>query len=250
MTTEQKLTDAGQDAIHFFLQGKGGVGKSTCASTLSQYFETLKRKPLLRDTDPINQTLASYKALGAKHVEVMTSDNAIDTRRFDGLVEEVVAFEGPVVVDNGASTFVPLTGYMVENGVIDVLQGMGKKVYIHSVITGGQAMEETIKGLNTMLKVQACPIVVWENEFFGLVQKDGKSFRESALYKENKGRIKGVITVEKRNADTFGKDVELMMNEKLTYEEALNSDAFGLMARQRLKLVRTALFEQLDALEL
>ena len=42
------------------------------------------------------------------------------------------------VVDNGASSFVPLSNYLIENNAIPMLQEAGREVFIHSVVTGGQ----------------------------------------------------------------------------------------------------------------
>lgn len=49
---------------------------------------------------------------------------------------------------------------------------------------------------------------------------------------------------------TYLRDVEEMPRRKLTFDEAINSPEFSIMARQRLKMVRTDLFEQLDGLRL
>ena len=103
-------------------------------------------------------------------------------------------------------------------------------------------------GLNALIASQAAPIVVWENEFFGEVARDGKRFHESKLYEKNKDRIKGIVTIHKRNADTFGKDLEVLVSNKLTFDDAMTSDLFGTMPRQRLKMIKKSIFEQLDAL--
>lgn len=59
---------------------------------------------------------------------------------------------------------------------------------------------------------QFAPVVVWENEFFGDVAKDGKRFVESKLYEKHKARIAGLVTLHKRDFDTFGKDLELLVS--------------------------------------
>ena len=47
------------------------------------------------------------------------------------------------VIDNGASTFIPLWSYIVENQVIDILRQAGKRLYVHTVITGTLQMLST-----------------------------------------------------------------------------------------------------------
>src|SRR5712691_2310752 len=93
-------------AIHMSLQGKGGVGKSLAASVLAQYFMARGRAVRCIDADPVNKTLFQYRALEAKPLQLL-QDGAIDSRAFDQLMEELLTEDGPFIVDNGASTFVP-----------------------------------------------------------------------------------------------------------------------------------------------
>ena len=115
-------TDA---AIHLSLQGKGGVGKSLVASILAQYF--IHRGTTIRciDTDPVNQTFAQYKRLPVERVKLIR-DGGIDQRGFDGLMETLLTSEGVFVVDNGASTFVPLWNYFLENNTLELLRHSGR----------------------------------------------------------------------------------------------------------------------------
>jgi len=133
-------------AIHLSLQGKGGVGKSLVASLLAQYFMCRGHGVRCLDTDPVNQTLSQYKGLQVKHVKLLR-DGGIDQRGFDALMETILTETGTFVVDNGASTFIPLWNYILENNVIGMLRDSGKKLYVHTVVTGGQALADTLKGL-------------------------------------------------------------------------------------------------------
>ena len=188
-------------SIHFILQGKGGVGKSLVAALVTQYLSSKHATVNCADTDPVNDTFARYKAFDAQRVKIMNGDNNIDARAFDGLIESLVAHDGVSVIDNGASTFVPLSSYLTENSVIELLQSAGKEVFIHTVLTGGQAIDDTMSGLGALLKTQPAPVVVWENEFFGEVAKDGKKFIDTNMYRSNAGRIKGVVKIHKRTQE-------------------------------------------------
>lgn len=55
----------------------------------------------------VNQTLTQYKALNAEHLKLM-SESRIDSRVFDQLMERMLTETRTFVVDNGASTFIPL----------------------------------------------------------------------------------------------------------------------------------------------
>lgn len=234
--------------IHLILQGKGGVAKSLIASLIAQFFGSLGAQLYCADTDPVNNTFSQYAAFKAEYLKIMGRNNVIDSRSFDQLIEKLVTFNGVSIVDNGSSTFLPLSAYMLENNVVQLLQEHGKKVFIHTIVTGGQAMEETLDGLNLLLKTQkTAPIIVWENEFFGDVIKDDKTFTESNLYKGNKDRIRGLIRLHKSNPDTLGKDFELMLKQKLTFDEVAVSPNFTLMPRSRLLRVKASIFDQLTA---
>ena len=236
--------------IHLTLQGKGGVGKSLVASVLAQYFQEHGRDVQCIDTDPVNRTLAQYSALGADRLNLRDEHNRIDQRSFDTLMERFLTEDGATfVVDNGASTFLPLWHYLLENSALDYLRQQGRRVYVHTVITGGQALIDTLNGFNELAQTtQERNIVVWVNEYFGRVEADGKKFSEMAAYRDNADKVCGAVIFTKRNQDTFGRDVEDMVSAKLTFQEAITTARGTIMAKQRLKLVQRDLFEQLDKL--
>jgi hypothetical protein len=234
--------------IHLMLQGKGGVGKSLIASVLAQYFREHGRDVRCVDTDPVNRTLAQYGALGADRLNLRDEHNRIDQRSFDTLMERFLTEDGATfVVDSGASTFLPLWHYLLENDALDYLRQQGRRVYVHTVISGGQALIDTLNGFSELAQTtQERNIVVWVNEYFGRVEADGKKFSEMAAYRDNAGKVCGAVIFTKRNQDTFGRDVEDMISAKLTFQEAITTARLPIMAKQRLKLVKTDLFEQLD----
>lgn len=238
-----------QAAIHITLQGKGGVGKSLVASLLAQYFGEKGRIVRCIDTDPVNRTLAQYSALAAEKLILRDEHNRIDQRAFDSLMEEfLVADGGTFVVDCGASTFLPLWHYLLENNALDHLRDHGRKVFVHTVITGGQALLDTLNGFSELAATSTeRNMVVWINEFFGKIEAAGKRFSEMTAYQSNLDKVLGAVVIAKRNQDTFGRDVEEMISSKLTFKQAIADGGLTLMAKQRLKVVQRDLFEQLDA---
>ena len=90
------------------LQGKGGVGKSFIAAVLAQYMAAKGHAPLCIDTDPVNATFHGYKALNVHRLEIMEGDE-INPRHFDSLVDLVASSRHDAIIDNGASSFVPLS---------------------------------------------------------------------------------------------------------------------------------------------
>ena len=137
--------------------------------------------------------------------------------------------------------------YLLENNALEYLRQNGRRVYVHTVITGGQALLDTLNGFNELAQTtEERNIVVWVNEYFGRVEAEGKKFSEMAAYRENVEKVCGAVIFSKRNQDTFGRDVEEMIAAKLTFSEAIDAARLPVMAKQRLKIVQRDLFEQLD----
>jgi hypothetical protein len=233
--------------VHFSLQGKGGVGKSLVASLLAQYFMDRKRMPIrCIDADPVNQTLAQYQALAAQRLDLM-KEGSVDQRSFDGLMETLLTESGTFIVDNGASTFIPLWNYMLENNAMALLKASGRRVFVHCVVTGGQALADTLTGFARLSETtEERNIVLWVNEYFGRVERDGRTLSELPVYTEHSGSVVGSVAIPRRNHDTFGRDVEEVIARKLTFQEAIDSPSFPIMVRQRLRVVQRELFDQLD----
>lgn len=236
--------------VHFIAQGKGGVGKSTIASFLGDYLKAKASGEQLHcfDTDPVNPSFSRFSALNPEVIDILNDSNNIDSRYFDGLIEKLVNEEGIAVIDNGAATFVPLMSYMAENEVPSFLAENGIRMIIHVPLVGGQALDDCITGLVQTLNALQAEVVIWLNDFQGVVTKD-KPFEEFGVYKQYKDRIIGVVHITHRNPDTFGADIKEMTTKNLTLTEAQNSGVFGLMPRQRLRTVQRELYEQLDQIE-
>lgn len=246
--TKTNGNGGGGTSIHIALQGKGGVGKSLISAILSQYLLSRGQDVHGIDADPVNQTLSEYRGLAVSCLKLL-KDGSVDQREFDLLMERFLTESGTFVVDTGASTFIPLWHYVLENHALDYLRERGKRVFVHSVITGGQALNDTLGGFEQLAgSTREKNIVVWLNEYFGAVLQDGSPFREMAAYKRHAGKVHGSVAIVRRTADTFGRDVEEMICQKMTFDEALNGSGFTIMAKQRLRVVQRDLFEQLDAI--
>lgn len=232
---------------HFTLQGKGGVGKSLVSALIAQHRHENKIPLICVDTDPVNATFAGYTAFPVERVELMKG-NKIDDGEFDKLMELIVSNpESEVVIDNGASSFIPLSNYLVENQAIELLESMGHQIVIHPVITGGQALIDTLTGFESLAKQfpESAEIVVWLNQYFGNIESDGKSFEQMKVYQNYKNRINGIVSIKKQS-DLFGRDVNQMLEARQTFDQAMQSDDFNFMSKNRLRMMKASLWEQMD----
>ena len=240
-----------QNTVHFILQGKGGIGKTLVSTLLAQWIAGKNDIPLrCYDTDQENATFSRYKAMDVKHVTVMTDARTIDPKRFDALMIDMLGADGNCVVDNGANTFSPLMAYLIENDAFAMLEESGRSVYIHTIVGGGDTLYDTASGFVATAKSTAVPLVLWENEHFGLLQSStGKLFSESHTYSDHAARVRGRVTLAARNPDTFGADIKKMNTARLTLNEVIQNDKFNIMEKQRIKVVYRDIFEQLDQVQ-
>ncbi|HAT3978651.1 TPA: conjugal transfer protein TraL [Legionella pneumophila] len=233
--------------IHIKMQGKGGVGKSFVSATTAQYKHHKEQTPLCIDTDPINATFHGFKALNVERLDIMEGDE-INPRHFDTLIEKIAASDQDIIIDNGASSFVPLSHYIISNQVPALLQDMGHELIVHSVITGGQALFDTITGFIHLVNQlpEDIRFVVWLNPYWGRIEHEGKPFEQLKVYKENKDRVAALINIPDLKEETFGRDLTDMLQQKMTFNEAINCPERNIMTKQRLKLIRDQLFGQID----
>jgi len=233
--------------IHIILQGKGGVGKSLIAAVLAQYKASKGQNPLCIDTDPVNATFNGFKALNVQRLQIMDGDE-INSRKFDVLVELIAPSTDDVIIDNGASSFVPLSHYLLSNQVPALLKDMGHELIVHTVVTGSQAMDDTINGFATIVQsFSANEIVVWLNPYWGTIEHEGKGFEQMKIYTTNKSRVSAIIKIPDLKEETYGRDLSDMLQERLTFDEAIANPSLTIMTRQRLKIVKTQLFDQLNS---
>ncbi|MBT4931870.1 MAG: conjugal transfer protein TraL [Rhodospirillaceae bacterium] len=233
--------------INFVLQGKGGVGKSLVASLLTQHYMKREIATICFDTDPVNKTFASYNAFNVRTIDIL-NDGIICVQEFDNLVETLIEApeDSAVIIDNGASTFLPLCAYLNDNDVVPFLEKLGHSVMFHSVVTGGQALIDTMSGLEALfVNFPDTPATVWLNEYFGKTEMNGTTFSETKLCNNPKHKIHALITIAELNKHTFGYDFENMLKKRLSFAEALADPKFTIMTRQRLVMTWRAINEQI-----
>ena len=232
--------------VHIVLQGKGGVGKSLASSMLAQFLQSRGESPLCIDTDPVNATFAGFKALNVRKIELLENGD-INARNFDAMMELVAGSKGDVVVDSGASTYQPLSTYMVDNGVPDVIADLGHTLVLHTVVVGGQSLLDTIAWFAAVAKAFPAPsrIVVWLNPYHGPIEHEGKDFEQMKAYRDLKDRIGAIVSLPDFKRETFGADVRDMLADRKTFAEAMENPALPLMQRHRLGRMRDAIFGEL-----
>jgi len=229
------------------LQGKGGVGKSMIAAMLAQYKLNQKQQILCIDSDPVNPTFAGYEAFNVQKLKIIDKDK-INPLAFDYLVEMIAQNNIETIIDNGASSFIELSNYMVGNNIAGTLLSLQHQLVIHTVITGGQAFVDTVNSYTEIIKrfPSNTLIIVWLNPFWGVVNEGHNNFYELSSYLDYKDRLAAVIEFPNLTPDTFGRDFNAMLEARKTFVECEQSPALMIMARQRLKQTKDMIFAQMD----
>ncbi|MBR2251912.1 MAG: conjugal transfer protein TraL [Neisseriaceae bacterium] len=246
--------------VHFVVQGKGGVGKSLIASMLAQYFRDFSTKQVFCfDTDPVNPTFSRYQALNAEIINILNENNDINRREFDTLTEQLLSHGNNIaVVDNGSATFIPLMSYVAENDLIALLNEKGVEIIFHIPLYGGDALEDTMQGLFSIIKRLPTKMIVWLNHNQNKISfPDNKKFTDLEIYKKHADRILGVVELKQRNAETFGVDIKEMTQRHLTVAEIKTANSeknkdkvWRLTEIQRIILFYKDICEQLDEMQL
>ena len=233
--------------VHMVLQAKGGIGKSLISSLIAQYLKERVGDLLVIDIDQENPTLSQYKGLNVQKISVMGEGRAIDPKKFDVLMNSILEHDGDIVVDTGANTFSALMAYVIENGVFEMIEAAGKTLVVHTVIGGGDCMYDTANGFADIASYVSGNVVLWLNEHFGALESStGVKWEDSKVLAANKDKVVSTILLQKRTASTFGVDINKMTSARMTFDEVAKSDKFGAMEKNRLNIVKKAVFDQLD----
>ena len=65
-------------------------------------------------------------------------------------------------------------------------------------------------------------------------------------YTANKDRVSAIVAIPKLKQETFGRDLSDMLQERLTFDEALSMASRTIMTRQRLTIIKRELFGQME----
>lgn len=251
MTEKFTSSNSQHCGFHLLLSGKGGVGKSVVARLLAEFLADEGDPPMAIDADPVNASFAAVPAFNAKTADLIDDDQKINGSRFDAMIEDVLEAERPVVIDSGASSYLPLIAYIEENDLVCDLKSKGFEVYLHSVITGGAAADFTTHNFNDVASRfgDDANVVVWLNHFWGKVAKDGKPFTEWRTYRANRDRVHCVLEIPKMASDTSAADFAAMLERNVSLGEASGPQSdFRVMQRSRLLRIRRAMFEAMQTI--
>jgi len=237
--------------IHIVLQGKGGVGKSVVSRLLIEHLIKSDRKYKAFDADAVNNSLKAVEGYDVDVVKLVDGSE-LDPRKFDDLVNEILELEDTsVVVDCGASSFLPLIGYMEQADTVETISSCGYEVFFHTVVTGGAAQNDTLAGYNQISERfgKESNVVVWTNPIFGEVLVDDIKFAEVPVIKKavKDGNLFAVIQIPMLHRMTQ-EDFALFLKSNVSFGIALdkNSQVLNRLVKTRVAKVYTAMMSQIE----
>jgi hypothetical protein len=235
--------------VHTVLAPKGGCGKTYVASLIAQALQERGEPVICFDTDRENASLRDIPALKAEPVSLfLPNSDEIDVHAMDGMTERMLNEDSHFVLDNGATSFAPLSRYLVQDGIADAVAEGGKKMVVHTIIAGGQELVQTGRGFDSVASQFPAnvDIVLWLNEHHGPVDgSDSALFEQTPLYQKHRSRILAVIRLVRHHPATFGANLSDMLKHGLTFTEADQSGAFFVIAKQRLRQIWRPIRDQL-----
>ena len=235
--------------VHTILAPKGGCGKTYVASLIAQALQERGEPVVCFDTDRENASLRDIPALQAEPVSLfLPNSDEIDIHAMDGMTERMLREDAHFVLDNGATSFGPLSRYLVQDGIADAVGEAGKKMGVHTIVAGGQELIQTTRGFDSVASQfpASADLVLWLNEHHGPVDgADGASFEQTPVYQKHKDRILAVVRLARQHPGTFGANLADMLRQGLTFAEADQSSALFVIAKQRLRQVWRPIRDQL-----
>lgn len=215
------------------MHSKGGMGKTVISSMLTQWLMSKGYQTVAVDADPMNNSLARYKALKVEIVKLVDGD-AINAAEADRCFEWILATDKDFVVDCGSSGFLSMATYIMRDRFIDHLAVAGDgRFLLHTVIAGSDLEDESVQRANDFVSQmpKSMQIVLWVNPYFG----EFKYERETVeFYRDQGARIVRMPNVHPK---LDGADLKEMFRLGLTFDELLEgveAKSLGSFARMRL----------------
>ena len=223
------------------------------ASFLAQYLASKGKEVRCVDTDPVNASLKEIKGLDVTTLELFKgSTDEVDFRALDALVNRLVEEPGTYVVDNGAASFKPMVAYLFDSGILETLAEGGVSVFFHTIIATGPELAQTIAGAESIIGAlhgrSDVSVILWVNEHNGPIESftDGASLRDTQFYSDNRSAIAGLIEVPYQTR-AAADNLATLLKRQLTFELAMQDEAFFLVEKSRLKQFRTGLFQAIES---
>ena len=217
-------------SLNFIGGEKGGVGKSVMSRLLAQYLIDKEQPFIGFDTD---RSHASFTRFYPEHASSVVVD------KFEGLDAIVGAFEEPlangleqrVIVDLAAQTAAPLTKWIRDSDVFELLKEMGVAVNFWHVTDGGKDSMDMLGRLTNTFSAGPNYIVV-KNQGRGA---DFSQFDTHLALQKALSLGAQIVTLEQLHEASMRKIDAQNVCFQVAMTQKDGPAALGLLERQRVK---------------
>ncbi len=219
--------------VHIVCQGKGGVGKTFICWLLAQFL--LERNGgdsiACADSDPVNKSFAAFHGIPKMtSLNLFSDDNRnVEPGDFERMFEFIqTAPESDLVIDTGASNFVPFQTFLSMDRADQMLADTNCNLILHVPICGGENRQECVSRLQILINdVPNARFVVWINNFPTIVypkrksedSKEPENFEETETFQMYRHKIFGIVDLPLLPQDSTGRTLKLLTNAHLTFDE-------------------------------
>lgn len=221
---------------HFFLSGKGGIGKSFAAFLLAQHYLSRGKIVQCIDTDPMKTGIVKYDALDTKHIDIFCKDPT-SSNSLKSLFSSILSADkdSEIVMDCSNASFLTLCRCLKENHYLDEMVSLGKTPFLHSVIVGGASSKESLSSFKALMdNFPNVPAVIWLNDYFGDIRIDGETFENTRFFLDYADRIHGIVQFGPSRNEVLKYDINRMLADNLTFKEATTTSDYFVMTKSRL----------------
>lgn len=241
--------------------------------------ESYEGNPVLIDIDPLNATLSEFKSLPVKRFNLFekTGDpyDRYHLRQeiFDEMMDLIFNTSSDIIIDVGSAGFAPFCHYLIESNIFkhltDKVRKNKHKVFIHTVIAGGDNFFTTVDGFSDLArqipetqnpadpKSAKIKFIVWLNPYYGQVELNGNTFEDTDAYDEFKERIVGLIRMPNtRRSELFNLAMSTCLEKRWTFREFVRAGSpdekgnqqVSTMSVSRIVDIRDQYYGELDAM--
>jgi len=187
------------------------------------------------DLDQISRNFSRFNLENMHNIDVWENGSSDFRELEETLSSNAEKDYSQVIIDTALGNFQPLCTYLMEIDIQNLLVSRRHEVCFHSVLVGGTALMDTMKGLqNLHSHFPTIPLIIWQNPFFGKIQHDGKTIEQSKLFEKLSPQLYGIVSLPELVNTLFQSNLEPMLTKGQIFKQARNDCTFDIFARQRL----------------
>jgi hypothetical protein len=190
-------TSSTKKIVNIVIASKGGVGKTTYAVKLAEWYQNQGFTPVCIDADARNMSAAikAYPALKAISLD-MIDGKAVSDTGFHKMLDTFDSEDGPFIVDVGSNTYQQFVSYSESMSLPELIEEIGCRVQLHVILGAGSNTPDSLFSIEYLTENVPWPFFVVLNEFNGgRVEVDGVSFERSEMFTQLLAtkRINGLV---------------------------------------------------------